>query len=189
MRGNTRAWQGDGKQIHIHDKTPLSKRIKKKLQGWNTLKYVLFWYIMAKLLVILSVNVLYIFELSLCSVWFELVRVFCFTWKWKWLQWNQVSSHQFSTGASDKQLVHLKCLVFTKFSCILILWNLIWAFEQFQETRATCFGSPDFSLTWFTQRFCVFWSFNENPLYRYDLFPPNEIPQFSSWRIIGVISY
>ena len=136
MRGNTRAWQGDGKQIHIHDKTPLPKRIKKKLQGWNTLKYVLFWYIMAKLLVILSVNVLYIFELSLCSVWFELGRVFCFTWKWKWLQWNQVSSHQFSTGASDKQLVHLKCLVFTKFSCILILWNLIWAFEQFQETRA-----------------------------------------------------
>ena len=31
---------------------------------------------------------------------------------------NQVSSHQFSAGASDKQLVHLKqFLVFTKFSC------------------------------------------------------------------------
>ena len=126
---------------------------------------------MAKLLVILSVNILYIFEASLCTVWCELGRVFCFTWKWKWLPRNQVLSHQFSAGVSDRQLVHLKeYLVFTKFSCILILWNFIWAFEEFHETRAICFGSPDFRVTWSTQRILVFCIFNENLLNGYGFF-------------------
>ena len=145
---------------------------------------------MAKLLVILSVNILYIFEASLCTVWCELGRVFCFTWKWKWLPRNQVLSHQFSAGVSDRQLVHLKeYLAFTKFSCILILWNFIWAFEEFHETRAICFGSPDFRVTWSTQRILVFCIFNENLLNGYGFFPPNGIPTFFSWKILGVISF
>ena len=145
---------------------------------------------MAKLLVILSVNILYIFEVSLCTVWCELGRVFCFTWKWKWLQQNQVLSHQFRAGASDRQLVHLKeYLIFTKFSCILVLWNFIWAFEEFQETHAICFGSPDFRVTWYTQRIRVFCIFNENLPYGHGLFPPNRIPPCFSWKILGLISY
>ena len=145
---------------------------------------------MAKLLVILSVNILYIFEVSLCTVWCELGRVFCFTWKWKWLQQNQVLSHQFRAGASDRQLVHLKeYLVFTKFICVLILWNFIWAFEEFQEMRAICFGSPNFRVTWSIQWILVFCIFNEILLYGYVLFLPNGIPPFFSWKILGVISY